>query len=134
MSRIAAIELIMDKTEQQMIERFIEMMHQAERAHDAADKMDHAAADFGYLATLQFPDFLDHVSELANQKESSSDSMITFNPASLVSHLLILRGFSYSIPEKKKWGLDRKPAESTRHWLERCEKIISQKRGTSRHT
>jgi hypothetical protein len=97
----------MDKTEQQMVSRFLEMRKHADRAYEEAGRLSEDAASFGYLATLQYPDFLNHACDSSESKKNT--------PGDPLDYILTWR--SGKVPPEH----ERRKGETARAWMERIE-------------
>lgn len=100
----------MQQQERDMVARFVEMRKHVAKAEEELNQLRSDTADFGYLATLRFPNFLDHVSESSKDPEDYSTSVFM-----LLTEMLCNRGLRCAIDR------DRRKDETVRSWMQRCE-------------
>jgi hypothetical protein len=114
----------MKEVEQQMISKFLEMRKRADRAEAELDSMRGDVADFGYLAALQFPDFIDHVCQANSVGHVDfTTGELSTGPFELV-HFILNGRHGESVP----YNIERTKDESSRHWMERIEAALLKKK------
>jgi hypothetical protein len=121
-----------DPLEQQMISRYLDMRKRVESLYKEAEKLHEDASAFAYANIIQFPDFIDHVSE------QSGPTNLTFygglgiqkeerlTPSGLVQEVLCHRGGHVRLASIEEQP--RKPNETARHWMQRLEKDVEQRK------
>jgi hypothetical protein len=116
----------MDEAEKQMVGRFIEKMRQVDDHEKETRRMQDDAAEFAYLSTLKYPDFIDHIKEL----EKTLDGHNIDTPLGIIRFIMLCRHAKTDEQLKAICSMkcERRSNETTRAWMQRFEELVVKKK------
>ena len=109
------MKLIIDT---QRLSGIIEMRKELAKAEHDLDRKREDVSSFGYLATMQFPHFIDRVCESSSDKYVSAVSGEMENSPREIIQFILSWKKDADIP---RIDVERRKGETSRQWLQRVE-------------